>query len=269
MKIIQSKNKLIKLIHNQKNLGFVPTMGAIHKGHLSLIKKSISQCNKTIVSIYVNKPQFNQKNDFKNYPRVLKKDISILKKTKIDYLYLPKDNQIYHKRQNKKIKIDSFSKKLCGKFRPGHFEAVVDVVNRFIQIINPTKIYLGKKDMQQLILISNFIKENKINVKVVGCKTIRERNGIASSSRNNLLTLNEKKIASKIYKIIKENKRKLIINKLSIKSIKESIQKLGINKIEYIKVFNINSLLKSFEKKLEYKIFISYYLGETRLIDNI
>jgi len=269
MKIIQSKNKLINLINNEKNLGFVPTMGAIHKGHLSLIRKSISQCNKTIVSIFINKPQFNKKKDFKKYPRTLKKDISILKKTKVDYLYLPKDNQIYPKGQNKKIKIDSFSKKLCGKFRPRHFEAVVDVVHRFIKIINPKKIYFGEKDMQQLILISNYIKENKINVKVVGCKTIRERNGVASSSRNNLLSLKEKKIAAKIYKMIKANKRKLIINKISIETVKENVHKLGINKIEYIKIFNINSLIKSFDKKLEYKIFISYYLGETRLIDNI
>ena len=110
MKIISSKKKLIKFIHNEKNLGFVPTMGAIHKGHASLVKKSISQCDKTIVSIFVNKAQFNKKSDFEKYPKKLKNDIRILKKLKINYLYIPSDNQIYPKGHNKSIKISSFKK---------------------------------------------------------------------------------------------------------------------------------------------------------------
>ena len=135
MKIFSTKNKLIKFIQNEKNLGFVPTMGSIHEGHISLMKKSISQCTKTIVTIFVNKPQFNRKNDYQKYPRTLKKDISILKKLNINYLYLPSNLEIYPAGINKKIKIDSFSKKLCGAYRPGHFEAVADVINRFIKII--------------------------------------------------------------------------------------------------------------------------------------
>ena len=142
MKIFLNKTKLIKIIQHEKNLGFVPTMGAIHKAHIYILKKSISLCNKTIVTIFVNKPQFNKINDYKKYPRNLKKDISILRKCKVDYLYLPSTKQIYPIGPNKKIKISSFSKKLCGKFRPGHFEAVVDVIDRFIKIIEPNKIFL-------------------------------------------------------------------------------------------------------------------------------
>ena len=134
MKIFSNKNELIKFIDNEKNLGFVPTMGAFHLGHLSLFKKSIAQCNKTLVSIYINKPQFNKSNDYKKYPRTLKSDIQILKRLKIDYLYLPTNKQMYPKGIDKKIKINLFGKKLCGKFRPGHFNAVVDVINRFIKI---------------------------------------------------------------------------------------------------------------------------------------
>ena len=141
MKIISSKNKLIKIIRKDKNLGFVPTMGSIHSGHISLIKMSINQCDKTIVSIFVNRPQFNRKSDFKKYPRVLKKDICKLKKLKVDLLYLPTTKQIYPKGRNKNIKINSFGKKLCGEYRPGHFEAVVDVIDRFIKIIQPKKVY--------------------------------------------------------------------------------------------------------------------------------
>ena len=135
MKIISNRRKLTKLLLRQKNLGFVPTMGAIHEGHVSLIKKSVSLCNKTIVTIFVNKPQFNKTYDYKKYPRAIKKDIRILKKQKVDYLYLPSIKQIYPNGCNKKIKISPLSKKLCGKFRPRHFEAVVDVINRFIKII--------------------------------------------------------------------------------------------------------------------------------------
>ena len=189
MKIISSKNKLIKIIRKDKNLGFVPTMGSIHSGHISLIKMSINQCEKTIVSIFVNKPQFNRKSDFKKYPRVLKKDIYKLKKLKVNLLYLPTAWQIYPKGRNKNIKYNSFRKKLCGKYRPGHFEAIADVIDRFIKIIKPKRIYLGEKDMQQLKIIDDFVKKNHSETKVIPCKTIREKNGIPYSSRNFLLNV--------------------------------------------------------------------------------
>jgi len=269
MKIISSKNKLIKLIHNEKNLGFVPTMGAIHKGHVSLVKKSISQCDKTVVSIFVNKPQFNRKSDYLKYPRLLKKDISILKKLKVSYLYLPSSKQIYPTKKSKNIRINSFEKKLCGKFRPGHFEAVVNVIDRFIKIINPKNIYLGEKDMQQLKIVEDFIKRNHIKTKVVGCKTMREKNGIACSSRNFLLSSNEELIASKIYFLLMAKKKSLIKKKLSLNVIKSNFFKLGVKKIDYIKLLDINKLIRPYKKKNNYRIFIAYYLGKTRLIDNI
>jgi len=214
MKIFSDKNKLIKIIQNEKKIGFVPTMGAIHSGHASLIKKSLSQCSKTIVSIYINKPQFNKKNDFKNYPKMLNSDILKLKQLNIDFLYLPSTKQIYPTGQNKKIKISSFKNKLCGKFRPGHFEAITDVIDRFIKIIKPKIIYFGEKDMQQLKILENFIHKNHKKIKVIGCKTIREKNGIAKSSRNILLTTKEKKIASKVYHFLFNKKNKLINKKL-------------------------------------------------------
>ena len=269
MKIILNKNKLKKLIHNEKNLGFVPTMGAIHMGHLSLVKKCISECDKSIVSIYVNKPQFNKKKDYKRYPNTLKKDILILKKLKVNYLYLPSENQIYPSGPNKKIKISSFEKKLCGKFRPGHFIAVVDVIDRFIKIIQPKRIYFGEKDMQQLKIIDHFIKKNHKDTRVIACKTIREKNGIACSSRNLLLSLKQKAIASKVYKLLKNKKLILVKKKSNLIEIKKKIYKLGVNKIEYIQILDINKLIKPYIKNNKYKIFIAYYLGKTRLIDNI
>ena len=269
MKIITNKDYLIKLISDKKNIGFVPTMGGIHLGHTSLIKKSISDCSITIVSIFINKPQFNKKNDYIKYPRILKKDIFVLRKLKIDYLFLPSSKQIYPKGVNKNIKINSFKKKLCGKYRPGHFEAVVDVIEKFINIIKPKKIYMGKKDMQQLMIIKNFVKNNYKNTKIIGCKTIREKNGIPYSSRNFLLAKKEKIIASKIVKLLLLNKKKIVTGINSINLIKKIIYKFGVRKIDYIKILDVNRLIKPYKKNKNYKIFISYYLKTTRLIDNI
>ena len=269
MKIISSKKKLIKIIQNEKNLGFIPTMGAIHKAHIAMVKKCNRLCNKSIVTIFINKPQFNRKSDFRKYPRVLKKDISVLGDHGVDYLYLPTVKQIYPTGHKKKIKISAFSKKLCGKSRPGHFEAVVDVIDRFIKIIKPRKIFLGEKDMQQLKIIEEFINKNQIKTKVVGCKTIREKNGIACSSRNFLLTPNEISIASKVYKLLYKNKKLLIIKKNILKKIKNKIFQLGVKKIDYIELVDINKQIKPFKKNKKYKLFIAYYLDSTRLIDNI
>ena len=269
MKILLSKNKLVKILQKEKNIGFVPTMGGIHEGHISLINKSISQCSKTVVSIFVNKPQFNKNDDFKRYPRSLKKDISKLRLNKVDYLYLPKTNQIYPHGYNKGIVLNPLEKKLCGKFRPNHFRGVVDVIDRFIKIIRPDKIYFGEKDMQQLKIIEDFVKKNKIESKIIGCKTIRENNGVAYSSRNFLLSAKESFIASQIYKIIVKQKKNVIRKKISFNKLKNKIYLLGANKIDYLEMHDVNKLIKPFIKKNNYRIFIAYYLGKTRLIDNI
>ena len=268
MKIFFNKKKLIKEIQNTKNLGFVPTMGAIHKGHLSLIKKSKKLSKKTIVSIFVNKPQFNNKNDFKKYPRSIKKDINLLKKSKIDYLYLPSVKEIYPQGENKKIKISKWKKILCGKNRRGHFEAVVDVVDRFIRIIKPKKIYLGEKDFQQFAIIREFIIKNKIKTKAIICPTIREKNGIAFSSRNHHLNKKEKTIAANVYKIVSKNRSKILKNTFYIKKIKKNLLSLGIKKIDYLEVFDTKKILNKKTKKKKFKIFLAYYIKKVRLIDN-
>tara|TARA_Y100000590_G_scaffold457150_2_gene609143 strand:- start:93 stop:902 length:810 start_codon:yes stop_codon:yes gene_type:complete len=269
MKIFSHKKELEKLVHSEKNLGFVPTMGSFHKGHISLIKKSIHMCRKTLVSIFVNKPQFNNKSDFNKYPRNLKKDISLLKRNKVDFLYMPTHKEIYPKGPNKKIKISSFGKKLCGKHRPGHFEGVVDVIDRFLKIIKPKKIFLGEKDMQQLKIVEHFVKKNYKYVEVIGCKTIREKNGVAYSSRNLLLAKNAKKTAAKIYKLLHKNKRNVTKKKRFLYSLKKKIYKLGVEKIDYLNLIDINKLIHPYKKKVKNKIFIAYYIKSTRLIDNI
>ena len=170
MKIIRNIKNLKDAIMNIPNLGFVPTMGGLHNGHLELIKKSINRSQKTLVSIYVNPTQFNKKKDFSKYPRNTKKDLQILKRQKVDFVFLPRTEEIYKSKIPKNIKIHRKKNVLCGKFRKGHFEGVINVIDRFLSLINPKYIFLGEKDFQQLFLIKNYVKR-KFKVKVISCKT--------------------------------------------------------------------------------------------------
>ena len=187
MKILLHNNDLNDALHSVSNLGFVPTMGSLHNGHISLIKRSLKECKKTIVSIFVNPTQFNSKNEYKKYPRNNKRDLSILKKLKIDFLYIPKEKDVYNFKRKSSINLNKKDKILCAKFRKGHFEEVIDVMDRLTKIIKPQKIYMGKKDFQQLYLVKKHITK-KYNVKIIQCKTIRDSNKLAFSSRNILLT---------------------------------------------------------------------------------
>ena len=271
MKIFKNKLSLQKEISKDNCLSFVPTMGGLHRGHLSLIKKAKKYKCKICVSIFINPTQFNKKNDYKDYPRNIKSDIKKLKKLKVNYLYLPTYADIYSFKTENKIYIDKFSKQLCGKFRKGHFEGVIDVVNRFLEIIKPKYIYLGIKDFQQLTLIEKHIKKNEINTKVIKCKTIREKNGVACSTRN--LNLNNKQfaIASNIYKYLYSLSKKIKKNyKLfKINSIKKDLISLGANKIDYIEFLNIKNFKSNKSVKNRFRLFIAYYINNIRLIDNI
>ena len=271
MKIFKSKHKLKEEISNIKNISFVPTMGGLHKGHISLIKKSKSFKGKTLVSIFVNPKQFNEKKDFINYPRNLKKDLMILKRLNVDLIYLPNSKDVFSFQVKNKIFLDKFSKKLCGKSRRGHFKGVLNIVNRFLEIIKPKYIFLGIKDFQQSHLINIHILKRKINTKIIHCKTIREKNGIACSTRNNNLNRNQFKIASNVIKYLR-NKKKLIKKKLSnfkFLNIKKDLMNLGLTKIDYIELYNSKTLKRPKNKREKFKIFIAFYLNKIRLIDNI
>ena len=270
MKILLNNNDLNEALYGISNLGFVPTMGSLHKGHISLIKKSLKVCNKTIVSIFINPKQFNSKKDFKTYPLNLKKDLSILKKIKgVDFVYIPKFQDVYDSKKKSKIKINIKDKILCAKFRDGHFEGVLDVMDRLTNLIKPKKIFMGKKDLQQLILVKNFI-EKKHKTKVIGCKTIRDKNKLALSSRNYLFNKDDLKIAGNISKrfflvkkMIRNNKN---ISKLLLET-KKNMQKKFKIKIEYLELRNEKNLFLS--KKIRgSKLFVAYYLKNIRLIDN-
>jgi len=158
MIIFKSINKLNKEVNFKAPIGFVPTMGSLHKGHISLIKSSKKKCSETLVSIFINPSQFNKKSDLKNYPRNLKKDIMILKKLNVDYVLLPKLNEIYKSKKDKKINFKKKDKIMCAQFRPGHFEGVLAVINQFLKNIKVSYLFLGEKDYQQFFLINKLIR---------------------------------------------------------------------------------------------------------------
>jgi len=243
-------------------------MGALHKGHMSLIDSSKKKCNKTLVTIFVNPSQFNKNSDYKKYPKILSNDLKILKKKKVDYVFIPKINEIYKNKKNMRISINDKDKILCAKFRKGHFEGVLAVINQLLSIIKAKYMFLGIKDYQQLYLIRKFVK-NKFDTKIIACKTIRDKNYLAYSSRNFLLSKNDLIKASKVIKKIKfiyYKIKKNINNSKKINDIKNEISNSDI-KIEYLQIRNKYNLSKKYNK-YNFKIFIAFYINKVRLIDN-
>jgi len=269
MKLIRQITDLNKAISNQKELGFVPTMGSLHKGHASLINSSKRKCKKTLVSIFVNPTQFNNANDFKTYPRNLNEDIKLLKILKVDFLYIPTVSQIYNNKERKVTRLKKSQKILCAKFRKGHFEGVLDVLSRFTNIIKPKNIFMGEKDYQQFFLVRKFI-ERKYKTKVISCKTIRDSNKVALSSRNSLLDLENLNKVGKISLTLTKFKnliKKNIKNKKLIKKIKIDLIKKFKIKIEYLECRNTYNLSTNIMNK-PFKLFVAYYINNVRLIDN-
>jgi len=270
MKILLNNRTLHKSLRPFDDVGFVPTMGGIHEGHISLINRSIKYSKKTIVSIFVNPKQFNNMKDFRSYPSNVKNDLSILKKiSKIDFIYIPKYQEIYKIKTRPKIVIKKSDKILCAKFRKGHFEGVLDVMDRLTNLIKPKKIYMGKKDYQQLFLVKNYL-EKKYKTKIIGCKTVRNKNKLALSSRNFLLRkedIKQLEIISKKFLGLRKN----LINQKNIKKFlwesKKDLEKLFKIKIEYLENRNVKNLKMS-KKYRGSKIFLSYYFKNIRLIDN-
>tara|TARA_Y100000590_G_scaffold280105_1_gene314645 strand:- start:711 stop:1559 length:849 start_codon:yes stop_codon:yes gene_type:complete len=276
LKIINDSNILKKLIQEyklkKKKIGYVPTLGALHDGHLELIRLAKKKSDIVVVSIFLNPLQFNSKNDFIKYPSNLNYDKRKINKKKVNILYLPSIKEVFLSKRIKIIKASSKSKKLCGKFRKGHFDGVVTVLKSLFEQVSPNIAFFGEKDFQQNLIIKDLISKYKLKIKVNIIPTVRENNGLAFSSRNFLLDKKQKKIAPFLFKTIKEisfkaKKDLKQLNNLKLKGKKELIN-LGFNKIDYLEVYNENNLLKKDMKKNNLRVFVAAYLGKTRLIDN-
>ena len=272
MIIEKNKNSLIKKINKiRKKINFVPTMGNLHDGHLNLIKSAIKQKHFSLVSIFVNKLQFNSEQDFKKYPRTINNDLRLLQNIGVDLVFLPNDDFI--SKNSFEFEFDDLNNKLCGIDRPGHFEGVVKVMYNFLDVIRPDFLTLGEKDFQQILVIKKLIKDHSFHTRVITKETVRDKNGLALSSRNKLLSSLQKKKSSNIFKTLIEIERKILrgcFKKTDLQFFKKKILEMGFDKVVYLQILKEKNLSNVDASPSKSRIFISVVVKDkVRLIDNI
>jgi len=257
------------------NIGFVPTMGALHEGHLSLLRAAVANNDLTVISIFVNPTQFNNADDLAKYPRTLEADVGKIKTVSDKIIvFAPSVDDIYQGNTvSESFNFDGLEHQMEGQFRPGHFNGVGTIVKRLFEIVKPTNAYFGEKDFQQLQIVKKMTAKEKLPVTVIGCPILREPNGLAMSSRNERLTDAERKEAAIIYKILKES-RKLFAQKSAAEVtqwVQKSFAKHPAFALEYFQIADEATLLpcvrKSQNKK--YRAFIAVFVNNVRLIDTI
>ena len=255
------------------SIGFVPTMGALHEGHLSLVSNSNNICENTIVSIYINPTQFAEGEDLDTYPKKVQADLEKLSNYKVDCVFLPGNSEMYPEGINVGNYDNNLFGLLEGKNRPGFFKGVTTVVAKLFDIVEPTHAFFGKKDFQQFCIIKNMVEELNYPIQVVPCPIIREENGLAMSSRNKYLTENEFSVAATIFKALESGKKLLKDGEINVEKLKREITRIIKSepqfKIDYVSVAS-GDTLEEFEGELSGDILVSVavFLGKTRLIDN-
>lgn len=254
-------------------IGFVPTMGALHEGHLSLMECSNKENDITIVSIFVNPTQFNDKVDYAKYPRILEDDIEKLKKVKCDILFTPSENEMYPSQDNREFDFGNLDKVMEGKHRPGHFRGVALIVSKFFEIVNPNKAYFGEKDFQQLAIIKSLTKQLNLNIEIISCPILRENDGLAMSSRNILLTADQRENVALISETLFDAREKAKSMTVSETKdwVKQTINKNVFLEVEYFEIVDHTSLepISSWNSEIEKVGCIAVQVGAIRLIDNI
>ncbi len=279
MQVINQKKDLSALILTHKNaemsIGFVPTMGALHAGHLSLVQEAQKQCDLVVVSIFVNPTQFDNPSDLEKYPKILDKDVGLLEGSFPEsVIFAPSSFEVYgEKIASKQFDFGSFKKEMEGKYRSGHFDGVATVIEILFNIVQPNKAFFGEKDFQQLQVVKKLAQITKNPIEIIGCPIAREPNGLAMSSRNERLTPAQREKASFLYKILQQakadfgTKSAANITKWAIDQFTENDQ----IELEYFEIADVKTL-KQTEKIQEgknYRAFIAAYIGQVRLIDNI
>ncbi|HQC57887.1 MAG TPA: pantoate--beta-alanine ligase [Candidatus Syntrophosphaera thermopropionivorans] len=256
----------------QKKIGFVPTMGALHKGHLSLVERCHSESDLTVVSIYVNPTQFGPQEDLNHYPRNLEKDIDLLRNYHVDIVFTPDDVQMYPEGYCTWVQVEGLSDILCGASRPGHFRGVATIVLKLMHIVNPKLMFMGMKDYQQIIVLEKMIEDLNLETKIVRCPIVREPDGLAMSSRNSYLTPDERQRATCLIKALK-NAQKMVnegyLDSSILISEAENIIKQSDGRIDYIKIVDGSTLQELPEVRSGSRMMLAVYIGNTRLIDNI
>ena len=274
-RIVDLQNQLFEDRKQGKEIGFVPTMGALHEGHASLVKRSVKENEITVVSVFVNPTQFNDKNDLKNYPRTLDADCALLEKCGADYVLAPSVEEMYPTPDTRQFEYPPVSTVMEGAHRPGHFNGVCQVVSRLFYIVKPTRAYFGEKDWQQIAVVKAMVRHLGLGVQIVECDIVRDKDGLAKSSRNTLLSTDERAIAPAIYKALKESvkyAKNHTVTETHDKVVDDINSVDGLD-VEYFSIVDGNTLqdIANWEDSDYVVGCITVYCGKTpiRLIDHI
>jgi pantoate--beta-alanine ligase len=258
----------------KESIGFVPTMGNLHEGHSHLIQNAVKENDRTVVSIFINPLQFSPSEDFESYPRSLEEDEERLRSSDCDYLFAPPRHEMLQGtlEEQSKIRVPRIAEILCGKSRPGHFEGVASIVSQLLNIVNPTRAYFGLKDYQQFILIKKLVADLKIPVTVKGVETVRNKNGLALSSRNSFFSAQEIDIAPQLFASIKEIYTALQAGNRNFKMLENNARKRLLNigfQPDYCSVCQAETLKPAAPDDKDMVILVAAHLGSVRLIDNL
>lgn len=260
--------------HTGKTIGFVPTMGALHEGHMSLVRRARSENDTVVASIFVNPLQFGPGEDFGTYPRDIEKDMEILRELETDILFVPGEKNLYHEGFAARVSIEGLSDRLCGRFRPGHFSGVATVVCKLFNIVKPSRVYFGQKDFQQTVVIRRMAEDLDMDIEVIICPTVRESDGLAMSSRNAYLGPKERAAAAVLHKALSHCAR--LINSGSsgpedagIKLLETLKAEPLVSEIQYSGIYDPATLLEIDEFRKQNLVAAAIKIGDVRLIDNV
>jgi pantoate--beta-alanine ligase len=271
---IQSVRALVKAARDKgKKISLVPTMGALHSGHLSLIEAANQQTDFVVVSIFVNPSQFGPGEDFENYPRDLKADAEVCRKAGVDVIFAPTVHEMYPRQNLTWVNVEKLTEPLCGRFRPGHFRGVTTVCAKLFNIVMPDVAFFGQKDAQQAIVIKRMVTELNMTLKIVVCPTVREESGLAISSRNQYLSQAEKKDAAILYAVLQKC-RKMIEEGITdsrplITEMRRMVEQAPLAKIDYVSIVDAETLQDITRIEGKTLIALAVHIGKARLIDNI
>ena len=272
MHVIHTQKELVETLKKLTNIAFVPTMGNLHEGHLKLIEEALKKTKYVVVSIFINPLQFNSKDDFKNYPRTLDEDLLMLQKLDVPFVFVPSKEDIIDSSQTIEIHLSDIANDLCGRFRPGHFNGVATIVCKLFNLIQPELAFFGRKDFQQLFLIKELVKQLNYPIHIIAIDTVRHKDGLAKSSRNNLLSKEDRKKAPQLFELMSAMKEKVMQKKLSFKEIEADAERL-LNAsgwiVDYLAIRSAQSLKTPVHNEKQMVILGAATLGSVRLIDNI
>jgi pantoate--beta-alanine ligase len=274
VKEVRLMQRLAKSIKREgKTIGFIPTMGYLHEGHLSLVREARKDTDVTVMSIYVNPMQFGPKEDYKRYPRNLKRDMRLAKSSGTDIIFVPLDKEMYPEGYSSLINVKDLNERLCGKSRPGHFTGVSTVVAKLFNIVMPSVAYFGQKDVQQAAVIKKMVQDLNMDTRIKVMPIVREPDGLAMSSRNVYLNKAERKDALSLYKALELAKGMINSGKRNaeeiISEMKKYIENTGSLRIDYIKIVDAEALKPVYKIKGRVLVALAIRIGNTRLIDNI